>query len=219
MNLHPDSRPPHVCVVDDDDMVRSSLQALLEVLSLRVSTFADASAFLADPRAADCDVLVLDVRMPGLSGLQLQALLNERHADTPILFISGHGDIPMAVRAMRAGALDFLQKPFNEQELIDWIQTAVQRRREERLRRAEVEDILGRFESLTPRERDVLDAVIAGKANKVIALDFGIGLKTVEQHRSRMMSKLGVRKVADIFRLMQTLGTGVIPPPRITHSG
>lgn len=199
---------PHVCIVDDDAMVRTSLQALLSVLGLRVSTFADASSFLADVRGMDCDVLVLDVRMPGLSGLQLQALLNERHVDTPILFISGHGDIPMAVRAMRAGALDFLQKPFNEQDLIDWIQAAVRRRAEERQRRTEIEAIQARFESLTPREREVMDAVIAGKANKVIAADFGIGLKTVEQHRSRMMSKLGARKVADVFRLLHARETG-----------
>lgn len=194
---------PHVCVVDDDAMVCTSLQMLLEVLGMRVSTYADAAAFLADPSALDCDVLLLDVRMPGMSGLQLQAQLNERHADVPILFISGHGDIPMAVRAMRAGALDFLQKPFNEQVLIDWIQTAIQRRESARDRADGADEVRRRLASLTPREREVLDAVMDGKANKVIAADFGVSLKTVEQHRSRMMGKLGVRKVADIFRLLQ----------------
>lgn len=184
-------------------MVRTSLQMLLEVLGMRVSTYADAAAFLADPSALGCDVLLLDVRMPGMSGLQLQAQLNERHADVPILFISGHGDIPMAVRAMRAGALDFLQKPFNEQVLIDWIQTAIQRRESARDRADGADEVRRRLASLTPREREVLDAVMEGKANKVIAFDFGVSLKTVEQHRSRMMSKLGVRKVADIFRLLQ----------------
>jgi FixJ family two-component response regulator len=197
-----------VCVVDDDAMVRTSLQMLLEVLGMRVSTYADAAAFLADPSALGCDVLLLDVRMPGMSGLQLQAQLNERHADVPILFISGHGDIPMAVRAMRAGALDFLQKPFNEQVLIDWIQTAIQRRESARDRADGADEVRRRLASLTPREREVLDAVMEGKANKVIAVDFGVSLKTVEQHRSRMMSKLGVRKVADIFRLLQ----GADPP-------
>lgn len=199
---------PHVCVVDDDAMVRTSLQMLLEVLGMRVSTYADAAAFLADPSALGCDVLLLDVRMPGMSGLQLQAQLNERHADVPILFISGHGDIPMAVRAMRAGALDFLQKPFNEQVLIDWIQTAIQRRESARDRADGADEVRRRLATLTPREREVLDAVMEGKANKVIAVDFGVSLKTVEQHRSRMMSKLGVRKVADIFRLLQ----GADPP-------
>ena len=194
---------PRVCVVDDDAMVRTSLQMLLEVLGMRVSTYADAAAFLADPSSLDCDVLLLDVRMPGMSGLQLQAQLNERHADVPILFISGHGDIPMAVRAMRAGALDFLQKPFNEQVLIDWIQTAIQRRESARDRADGADEVRRRLALLTPREREVLDAVMEGKANKVIAFDFGVSLKTVEQHRSRMMSKLGVRKVADIFRLLQ----------------
>ena len=189
-------------------MVRTSLQMLLEVLGMRVSTYADAAAFLADPSALGCDVLLLDVRMPGMSGLQLQAQLNERHADVPILFISGHGDIPMAVRAMRAGALDFLQKPFNEQVLIDWIQTAIQRRESARDRADGADEVRRRLASLTPREREVLDAVMEGKANKVIAFDFGVSLKTVEQHRSRMMSKLGVRKVADIFRLLQ----GADPP-------
>lgn len=196
---------PHVCVVDDDEMVRTSLQMLLEVLDMRVSTYASAAAFLDDARALDCDVLLLDVRMPGMSGLQLQAILNERHADVPVLFISGHGDIPMAVRAMRAGALDFLQKPFNEQELIDWIHVAIQRRESARDRHREIDDGRRRLASLTPRERDVLDAVIAGKANKVMASEFGISLKTIEQHRGRMMAKLGARKVADVFRLLRQL--------------
>lgn len=207
------STRPHVCVVDDDEMVRVSLQTLLEVLDMRVSTYADASDFLAAQPELDCDVLLLDVRMPGMSGLQLQALLNQCGAQVPILFISGHGDIPMAVRAMRAGALDFLQKPFNEQELIDWIYTAIQRREVEREKAREIGELRRRIDSLTPREREILDAVIAGKANKVIAIDFGIGIKTVEQHRSRMMNKLGARKVADVFRLLrmvesETQGTG-----------
>lgn len=192
-------------------MVRTSLQMLLEVLDMRVSTYADAAAFLADPSALSCDVLLLDVRMPGMSGLQLQEQLNERHADVPILFISGHGDIPMAVRAMRAGALDFLQKPFNEQVLIDWIQTAIQRRESIRSQADGADEARRRLALLTPREREVLDAVMAGKANKVIASDFGVSLKTVEQHRGRMMNKLGVRKVADIFRLLhgtEQPGTG-----------
>lgn len=199
----PPSTKPHVCVVDDDEMVRISLQMLLEVLDMRVSTYADAAAFLAAPAALDCDVLLLDVRMPGMSGLQLQTLLNERHAQVPILFISAHGDIPMAVRAMRAGALDFLQKPFNEQALIDWIHAAIRRRQAERDKAREEAELRQRLASLTPREREILDAVMAGKANKVISAEFGICVKTVEQHRSRMMSKLGARKVADVFRLLQ----------------
>lgn len=196
---------PLVCVVDDDEMVRTSMHMLLEVLGMRVSTYASGSAFLDDPLAQDCDVLILDVRMPGLSGLQVQQLLNERHSEVPILFISGHGDIPMAVRAMRAGALDFLQKPFNDQVLIDWIHSAIARREAARRHAAEAAEFRGRLESLTAREREVLDAVMAGKANKVIAAEFGISLKTIEQHRGRVMAKLGARKVADVFRQMQLL--------------
>lgn len=206
-------RRPHVCVVDDDEMVRTSLQMLLDVLDMQVSTYASATDFLADPRAFDCDVLVLDVRMPGMSGLQLQALLNEHHADVPVLFISGHGDIPMAVRAMRAGALDFLQKPFDEQQLIDWIHAAILQRESARDRHREQARCRQRLASLTPRERDMLDGVMAGKANKALADELGISLKTVEQHRARMMEKLGARKVADLFRLLQALephGTGTL---------
>lgn len=206
MTMTPHHRP-HICVVDDDEMVRTSLQMLLDVLDMRVSTYASATAYLADAAALDCDVLLLDVRMPGMSGLQLQALLNERHADVPVLFISGHGDIPMAVRAMRAGALDFLQKPFNEQELIDWIHAAIQQRESARDRARDQAEVRLRLASLTPRERDVLGGVMAGKANKVLADEFGISLKTVEQHRGRMMDKLGARKVADLFRLVQMIGT------------
>lgn len=196
---------PHVCVVDDDAMVRTSLQMLLEVLDLRVSTYDSGAAYLDDIRAQNCDVLILDVRMPGLSGLQVQQLLNERHSEVPILFISGHGNIPMAVRAMRAGALDFLQKPFNDHELIDWIHAAIARREAARRHAQEVADVRQRMDSLTAREREVLDAVMAGKANKVIAAEFGISLKTIEQHRGRVMAKLGARKVADVFRQMQLL--------------
>lgn len=196
---------PHVCVVDDDAMVRSSLQMLLDVLGMRVSTYADGSSFLADAQALDCDVLILDVRMPGLSGLQVQQLLNEQHAEVPVLFISGHGDIPMAVRAMRAGALDFLQKPFNDQALIEWIHTAIQRREEGRRRAAEAADVQRRLDTLTGRERDVLEGVMAGHANKEIAARLGISLKTVEQHRGQVMAKMEARKVADLFRMLQLL--------------
>lgn len=194
---------PHICVVDDDAMVRTSLQMLLEVLDMRVSTYADAAAFLADRQALDCDVLLLDVRMPGMSGLQLQHLLTERGAQLPILFISGHGDIPMAVRAIRAGALDFLEKPFNEQDLLDWIHVALQRREADRRRLRDADDLQQRLATLTRRERELLDAVMAGKANKCIASELGISVKTVEQHRGRMMNKLGARKVADIFRQLR----------------
>ena len=196
------SQPAHVCVVDDDEMVRTSLCMLLEVLGMRVSTYPDAATFLADPRALGCDVLLLDVRMPGMSGLQLQALLNQRHADVPILFLSGHANIPTAVGAMRAGALDFLQKPFDEQQLIGWIQTSVQRRQASRSHDQEVRAVRQRQASLTAREQDLLDAVLAGKPNKLIAAELGISLKTVEQHRGRMMAKMQARKVADLFRML-----------------
>jgi FixJ family two-component response regulator len=148
---------PLVCVVDDDEMVRTSLHMLLEVLDMRVSTYASGAAFLDDPFAQDCDVLILDVRMPGLSGLQVQQLLNERHSEVPILFISGHGDIPMAVRAMRAGALDFLQKPFNDQVLIDWIHSAIARREAARRHAAEAAEFRGRLESLTIADLGLAD--------------------------------------------------------------
>ena len=184
---------PLVCVVDDDEMVRTSLHMLLEVLDMRVSTYASGAAFLDDPFAQDCDVLILDVRMPGLSGLQVQQLLNERHSEVPILFISGHGDIPMAVRAMRAGALDFLQKPFNDQVLIDWIHSAIARREAARRHAAEAAEFRGRLESLTTREREVLDHVARGQSNKVIAQALDISHNTVKLHVRHIMDKLNLR--------------------------
>lgn len=210
--MMPDTRP-HVCLVDDDDMVRGSLRMLLEVMGMRVSTFADAKTFLGDEAALDADVLLLDVRMPGMSGLQLQEHLNAIGSDVPVLFLSGHGDIPMAVRAMRAGALDFLEKPFNEQVLLDWIDLALRRRQASRQQRQNASRARQLLETLTPREREVLDAVMAGLSNKAIASQLGIAIKTVEQHRSRLMTKLGARKVADLFHLVEG------PESQSVHTG
>ncbi len=187
-----------VFVVDDDQKVRASLQWLLESLKLRVRTYSSAREFLSeyDPVVSGC--LVLDVRMPEISGLQLQAILAEERRFIPTILITGHGDIPMAVRAMRAGAVDFIEKPFNDQELVERIHECLEidaRCRQEAETRAKV---MARFDSLTLREADVLEGIVSGKSNKAIAAELGISIKTVEVHRARVMSKMAANSVAEL---------------------
>ncbi len=187
-----------VFVVDDDQKVRASLQWLLESLRLRVRTYGSAREFLNeyDPVLSGC--LVLDVRMPEISGLQLQAILAEERKCIPTILITGHGDIPMAVRAMRAGAVDFIEKPFNDQELVERIHECLEidaRCRREAETRAKV---MARFDSLTLREADVLEGIVSGKSNKAIAAELGISIKTVEVHRARVMSKMAANSVAEL---------------------
>ena len=195
-------KPATVFVVDDDDAVRTSLRLLLKSVGLPVETFASAQEFLDafDSDRAGC--LVLDIRMPGMSGLELQQRLNEIHAIVPIVFITGHGDVPMAVEAMQHGAVDFIQKPFRDQDLIDRINQALEKDRDNRAGLRERDAIRRRMQQLTPREREVLDLVTQGKANKVIAGDLNVSQRTVEIHRARVMEKMGASSLAHLVRMV-----------------
>ena len=201
---------PTVFIVDDDAAVRNSLRLLVKSVGLTAAAFVSAQEFLAtyDPHQPGC--LVLDVRMPGMSGLDLQQQLNLRGAVIPVIFITGHGDIPMAVEAMQHGAFDFLQKPFRDQDLIDRIQRALEKDRESRALLGERTRIRERLDSLTPREREVLNLVASGKANKAMAAELGLSQRTVEIHRARVMEKMGASSVAQLVRMVLDLeeGTG-----------
>jgi FixJ family two-component response regulator len=194
----PSPDTPLVYLVDDDEAVRDSLGLLLESVGLEHEVYASALAFLDayDPNRHCC--LVADIRMPGMSGLDLQQRLNELRAGVPIVFITGHGDVPMAVNAMKAGATDFIQKPFRDQDLLDRIHKALALDREQRVWRAEEKMIRERLAKLTPRETEVMYRVVKGHANKVIAMDLGVSQRTVELHRARVMRKLGMRSLADL---------------------
>jgi two-component system response regulator FixJ len=200
--------PPVVYIVDDDEAVRGSLRLLLKSVGLTPSALGSAREFLSnyDPVQPGC--LVLDVRMPEMSGLELQEQLNLQGAIIPVIFITGHGDVPMAVEAMQAGAFDFLQKPFRDQDLIDRIQRALEKDRANRATLTERTVIRERLESLTPREREVLTMVTAGKANKVMASDLGVSQRTVEIHRARVMEKMGANSLAQLVRMVMDLDVG-----------
>lgn len=191
-----------VFVVDDDAAVRDSLALLLRSVGLASETYASADEFLAafDPARPGC--LVLDVRMPGMSGLELQARLHERRASLPIVFLTAHGDVDMAVQAVKAGAFDFVQKPFRDQELLDKLQAALAQDARLRPERTDADDIRSRIASLTPRELQLLEMVVAGKANKEIAQDLGISQRTVEIHRAHVMKKMKADAVTDLVRLV-----------------
>lgn len=200
------TRPATVHVVDDDEAVRSSLRLLLKSVGMPTLTYASAREFLDQWRDDQAGCLVLDVRMPGMSGIELQAELNQRGAIIPVIFISGHGDIPMAVEAIQHGAFDFLQKPFRDQELIDRVQRAIDSDAQNRRELAEQDTLRARYQSLTPREQEVLKLVTQGKANKVMAADLGVSQRTVEIHRARVMEKMGARSLAQLVRMMLDLG-------------
>lgn len=195
------TQQPKIYVVDDDARVRDSLRWLLESVSLQVETFGSAADFLhaCDPQRHGC--LILDIRMPDISGLQLQDILAERGCRLPIIMLSGHGDVRTAVRAVQKGAVDFFEKPFNAQELLDRIQYVLaadtHRHQEESANAA----ICRRIASLTPREREVLDWVVSGTSNKRIAAELGISIKTVEIHRARVMEKMAAKSVAELTAL------------------
>lgn len=193
---------PVVFIVDDDDAVRSSLRLLLKSWSLESACFSSAEAFLADYSPAQPGCLVLDVRMPGMSGIELQQQLNARGATLPVIFITGHGHVAMAVEAMQAGAFDFLQKPFRDDDLLGRIQRALAKDAEVRVHLRERQAIEERLDSLTPRERDVLRLVVAGKANKVVAADLGLSQRTVEIHRARVMEKMEAGSLAQLVRMV-----------------
>jgi len=194
-----------VFVVDDDDAVRNSLRLLLKSVSLPVVAYASAPEFLDAYDTNQPGCVVLDIRMPGMGGLELQQQLNMRGAVIPLVFISGHGDIPMAVEAMQQGAFDFLQKPFRDQDLIDRVRRALERDATSRGPLREIERIRERRESLTARERDVLQLVTTGKQNKVIAADLGLSQRTVEIHRARVMEKMQAQSLAQLVRMMLDL--------------
>jgi len=192
---------PTVFIVDDDEPVRDAIGLLLDTVGIAHQSFGSAQAFLNAYDRGRTGCLVLDIRMPGMSGLELQDLLLEDDAPVPIIFITGHGDIPMAVEAMRKGALDFIRKPFRDQELLDRIQEALNADAANRRTSADLDEIRDRVGSLTPREYEVFERVAEGQANKVVAIDLSISERTVEIHRSQVMQKTKARSLADLVRM------------------
>ena len=200
-----ESGSPVVFVVDDDLSVREALRSLIRSIGLRCETFESAAELLGFPTPEAPACLVLDVQLPGGSGLDLASQLRRAGVEMPIIFITGHGTIPMSVRAMKAGAVEFLTKPFSEPELLSAIELAIERDRAERSGRAAEQSMRERFGKLTPRERDVFSLVVAGRMNKEIAAQLGTAEQTVKQHRGRVMEKLGVRSVAELVRLAERI--------------
>jgi two-component system, LuxR family, response regulator FixJ len=194
-----------VYVVDDDDGMRRALSLLLNTVGYKTAAFASPKEFLDKftPDTAGC--LVLDIRMPGMSGLELQQHLNRMGSMLPVIFITGHGDVPMAVQAMKEGAFEFVQKPFRDQDLLDRINHALEQDKENRSTLARRADVLHRVDSLTPREKQVMALVVDGAANKVIAIDLGLSERTVEIHRAKVMEKMGARSVAHLVKLQMSL--------------
>ena len=204
-------RAPIVFVVDDDPSVRRSIKRLIGSVGLQVELFGSAQEFLLSKRPDAPSCLVLDIRLPGISGLDFQHELAEANIHIPIIFITAHGDIPMTVRAMKAGAVEFLTKPFREQDLLDAIQLALERDRVRRQGDAEIVVLRERFESLTPREREVLPWVVSGLLSKQIADAIGTSEASVKVHRSQLMRKMAADSVADLVRMAEKMG---IPIPK-----
>ena len=200
--MNTDRTKPAIHVVDDDPAMRDSLHWLLEAAGYGVVLHACAEEFLQADAIADAACVLLDVRMPGLSRLAVQEALDERGIDLPLIFLTGHGDVPMAVNALKRGAVDFLEKPVNDEALLARIDAALQSGRRIALARATRRRVAARSDTLSPREREVMERVVAGKLNKVIADELGISIKTVEVHRARVMQKLGVSSVAELVQAM-----------------
>lgn len=197
---------PTVFVVDDDKLVRESLAWLIGSIDLPVSLYEDGQAFLReyDPQRPGC--LILDVRMPGLSGMDLHERLNQRDIALPVIIVTGHADVPMATRAMKAGAFDFIEKPYNDQLMLETVQNAIAFDLERRRRVGQIAALQARFQGLTPREREVMALIVQGRPNKVIADRLEISVKTVELHRTNIMAKVQVRSAAELVRLAVTAG-------------
>ena len=205
------SQAPVVFVVDDDASVRSSLKFLMSSVGLQVESFDSANALLKRKLPDGPSCLVLDVRLRGLSGLDFQRELAARNCHMPIIFITGHGDIPMSVRAMKAGAIEFLTKPFRDQDLLDAVRIALAKDRERCERKKEVSDLKERFNLLTPREQEVISMVVSGMLNKQIADQLGTAENTVKVHRSRAMEKMHAQSVAELVKMIGKLESSVEP--------
>jgi len=207
---------PRIFIVEDDDAVRESLQLVLESLGHTVSAFASAGDFLATFNTDLAGCLVLDIRMPGMNGMELQRKLNDNNSMLPIIFVTGHGDVPMAVEAMQQGAFDFIQKPYREQQLLEKIERALALDKENRESLHQRQAILAHLQELTPREMDVLLLMVEGKANKVIAADLDISQRTVEIHRARVMEKLRANSLAHLVRMVLAIDPQVLQSLRAT---
>jgi len=190
-----------VFVVDDDEAVRGALALLLRSVGLKAMNFASGDAFLAALAPEWTGCVVLDIRMPGMSGLELHEKLVERGCTLPVIFITGHGDIAMAVRAMKSGAFDFIEKPFNDQDLLDRIHRALSSEADQRSRNQLRGEVQERLQQLTPREREIMSRIVDGQANKVIAIELGLSERTVELHRAHVMDKMRASSVAELVRL------------------
>ena len=207
---------PVVFIVDDDASVRRGLEDLLRSVDLEVETFGSAQEFLARKRPDAPGCIVLDVRLPGASGLEFQRVLAESNIPLPVIFISGHGDIPMSVRAIKSGVIEFLTKPLKEQELLDAVHAGIERDRVRRQEAKLVAELRERFNSLTPREQEVLAFVITGQVNKQIAYELKLSEMTVKVHRSQVMHKMGARSLVDLVRMADRLGVSATLAQPIT---
>lgn len=200
------AREPLVLIVEDDELVREALRNLFASIGLEVETFGSASEMLQSqlPDVASC--LVLDVRLPGMSGLDFQGELAKANIQTPVIFMTGHGDVPMTVRAMKGGAVDFLTKPFRDQDMLDAVTVAIERDRKRRETDRIVANLQSYFDTLTPREREILTLISSGLMNKQIAAELGLAEITVKIHRGHIMKKMGAKSLADLLRKAETLG-------------
>ncbi len=199
-------QPATVFIVDDDDAIRDSMSMLMETIGLNTQSFASAQEFLDSFDVDKPGCLVLDIRMPGMSGLELQQELVRKNSMLPIVFVTGHGDIPMAVQAIQNGAADFIQKPFRDQDLLDRVNQALKSCHEVHNSQQQSQSVKAHIHNLTPREHQIMEMIVEGKANKVIAIDLGLSQRTIEAHRKNVMQKLEARSLADLVRIVTQTG-------------